>query len=142
MGKVKQIYKDLDEYLGRKSDRPWKGTKNNTRVYRPDPNFREIDIRLHDTDIIAVEAKGHLFIDHGGWETVTTKQRINEFFKMYDLPFGVVQKNFEWYFVTVPGFEPTVKIPFHWLGRIEDDLSLTMCRQTTELKESWRLNGF
>lgn len=54
-------------------------------------------IRLHDTDILTFE-NGKVTLDSGGWQTVTTKQRLNRF-----LPSGyrITQKNFEW-FVNTP----------------------------------------
>ncbi len=65
---------------------------NNT--YRVDYPTSEA-IRLHDTDILTFEAD-HVTLNSGGWQTHTTKARLNEY-----LPAGVhvEQKNFDWYVV-------------------------------------------
>ena len=51
-------------------------------------------IRLHDTDIVSYHPDGTMTIDSGGWQTRTTKDRINEY-----LPDHVTlyQKNFTWF---------------------------------------------
>lgn len=57
-------------------------------------------IRLYETDIIEVNGRT-LTINNGGYQTSTTKRRINQF-----LPIGrVYQKNYDWFF-EVDGKEP------------------------------------
>lgn len=51
-------------------------------------------IRLHDTDILTFE-NNHVTLNNGGWETVTTKARMNQYLKDYDL--YVSQKNYQWF---------------------------------------------
>lgn len=50
-------------------------------------------IRLHDTDILT-EHKGWITLNNGGWQSKTTKERMNTY-----LPDGVyiTQKNYEWF---------------------------------------------
>jgi len=64
--------------------------ENNT--YKIDTDDMEA-IRLHDTDILTYECD-FVILNTGGWKTVTTKDRMNEY-----LPRGVwiEQKQFEWY---------------------------------------------
>lgn len=50
---------------------------NNTRLYRRGDDCYAI--RLHETDIITLWADGRVTLDTGGWQTVTTKARINEY---------------------------------------------------------------
>jgi hypothetical protein len=35
-------------------------------------------IRLHDTDVVTIEKRGNIILDSGGWQTVTTKDRMNQ----------------------------------------------------------------
>ena len=49
-------------------------------------------IRLHDTDIVTFK-DGKMILDNGGWQTSTTKARINDHIS----PYYISQKNYEWY---------------------------------------------
>ncbi len=50
---------------------------NNTHLnVRKDGSF---GIRLHSTDVVILHADGRVELDSGGWKTVTTKARINEY---------------------------------------------------------------
>lgn len=52
-------------------------------------------IRLHDTNILTYDVD-HVTLNSGGWQTVTTKARLNQY-----LPDGVriEQKDFEWFVI-------------------------------------------
>ena len=76
----------------------WKNSKrhkmaNNTYLIQ----YEKADyyaIRLHSTDVMTFDPDGGVTLHTGGWETVTTKERINRY-----LPegFGVFQQNFKWW---------------------------------------------
>ena len=56
----------------------WKRKRaNNTVEYATKDGTRYI--RLHDTDIITFLPNGDIMLDSGGWQTVTTKDRMNRF---------------------------------------------------------------
>lgn len=79
---------DADEILtGRCKQRRKIG--NNTWLERRAPD--EITVRLHDTDVVVYRSDGAISLNTGGWFTVTTKARINEF-----SPFGVSSNRGEW----------------------------------------------
>jgi len=61
-----------------------------------------IAIRYHDTDVVTVSADDTYTLDSGGWRTVTTKARINEY-----SPARLYQQKGVWYLST-----PTGRIPF------------------------------
>lgn len=63
---------------------------NNTVEYERENGDRVI--RLHSTDIITFKANGDIVLDSGGWQTVTTKERMNRFG-----PFQVWQRNKMWW---------------------------------------------
>ena len=51
-------------------------------------------IVLHNTEIVQFHEDGRIVLSNGGYETRTTKERINEF-----IPRGYVsQKNYNWYY--------------------------------------------
>ena len=58
-------------------------------------------IRLHQTDVVTFKANGDIVLDSGGWQTVTTKARINEHIPQR---FSLYQHKFEW-FVTEWNFD-------------------------------------
>ena len=81
-------YTDADEILtGRCKDR--RKITNNTWLERRGPD--EIAVRLHATDVVTYYADGSIRLNTGGWFTVTTKARINEF-----SPFSVSSNRGEW----------------------------------------------
>jgi hypothetical protein len=75
-----------------------------TSVYRDVHD--DICIKYHTTIVVRITRRG-VFLDSGGWETVTTKRRMNQASDEFDLGFYVFQKNFDW-FVSYKGEE----IPF------------------------------
>ena len=70
-------------------------SKSNTSVtcYR-----EEIEIRLHGNLIGTVDtASNQLRIFDGGWQTVTTKSRLNALCDEFATGMGVFQKNWDWF---------------------------------------------
>lgn len=67
--------------------------KNNTyKVWLKDGT---VIIRLHHTDIITMHPNGNVTLSSGGWETLTTKSRINEFIPFNNL--YISQHDYIWY---------------------------------------------
>ena len=65
----------------------------------------EVGFVYHETEILTKLPGGRIRLNSGGFETPTTKKRINSF-----LPLGwqVIQRNFKWYVRTPAGED----IPF------------------------------
>jgi hypothetical protein len=86
---MKTTYQSWDDRLtGRCKDR--RKVANNTYLER---RADSIALKLHNTDIITTYPDNTVTLNTGGWQTVTTKARMNEF-----LPFGrIYQKDFIWY---------------------------------------------
>lgn len=88
-GKV-YTYADADGLLqGR--NKASKKLANNTYLIRLDGGG--LAIRLHQTDIITINSDGSYTLNSGGWLTLTTKSRINEF-----SPASINQNKGVWYF--------------------------------------------
>ena len=50
-----------------------------------------IAVRYHKTDVVTYKADGKIILNSGGWQTVTTKERLNAF-----SPLGVYQRRGVW----------------------------------------------
>lgn len=71
---------------------------NNTYLVRISPET--IGVRLHDTIVVRIHSDGTYTLNSGGWRTVTTKARINEF-----CPVKVGQKKYEWFVGNEPFYD-------------------------------------
>lgn len=52
---------------------------NNTYLHRVEGVATTLAVELHETDIITITTTGLLTLDSGGWRTMTTKARINDY---------------------------------------------------------------
>ena len=60
-------------------------------------------VTYHQTNIVSWE-DGKITLRSGGWESVTTKRKMNQASHQFALGFGVFQRNWEW-FVDLPNGE-------------------------------------
>lgn len=67
--------------------------KGNTRIHKDN---RSTDVVLYNTTIVSFD-NNTITLDHGGWKTATTKQRMNQASDEYDLGYQVYQDNYNWY---------------------------------------------
>lgn len=51
-----------------------------------------VAIKLHNTYVVKINPNGTYTLNSGGWQTSTTKDRINQY-----SPVRVYQRKFEWY---------------------------------------------
>lgn len=66
----------------------------------------------HQTEVVHYDKEGKLLtLRNGGYQTATTKRRINECMKFLGLPVHVFQEGGIW-FAQVDGFENGTKHPF------------------------------
>ena len=88
---MRQIERDMNRAIRHRKNM----SKQNTsvRCYR-----EEIEVRLHGNLIGTVDtASNQLRIFDGGWQTVTTKSRLNALLDEFSTGTGVIQRNFEWF---------------------------------------------
>jgi hypothetical protein len=81
-------YSEAAQFLG---ERNYRKVAHNTAVERKSGDY--IAVRLHGTDVVGFHADGRIVLRSGGWETVTTKDRINQ---CLPRPWGVTQRDFAW----------------------------------------------
>lgn len=82
-------YASAASYLGKKKGRPL-GTGRATRLQRIDEH--SIAIQYHWTYVVTYHDDGTITLDNGGYYTVTTKERINQYTNA-----RLSQMNREWY---------------------------------------------
>ena len=58
---------------------------------------KTISVTYHDTEIVKVEFGKQITLRSGGWETATTKRRMNQAAAEFDLDFQVWQELRKWY---------------------------------------------
>lgn len=72
--------------------------RNTTVTWEDDIDAVNFRVTLHDTCIVRSDmVRGVLVINSGGYQTATTKKRINEVFKAINLDAYLYQKDFVWY---------------------------------------------
>lgn len=80
-----------------KNNRTSRKIGNNTRAYIEYDG--SVSIELHSTKVVVLYPNGLVKLQTGGWQTSTTKDRINQY-----SPVRVYQRNYEW-FVKLNGKE-------------------------------------
>lgn len=86
-------YKDAKQLHARARDKTaGKLIGNNTRIVQRGDAYA---VRLHSTDIVLIYPDGSYTLHTGGWRTVTTKQRINEY-----APVSVYSVRGQWHITT------------------------------------------
>jgi hypothetical protein len=90
-------YEEADDIL---KSRGIKKIGNNTWLVRcGDSIYSPIAIRLHATDVVVLHRSGNVGLDSGGYRTVTTRARMNQ----YAPGIRVVQRAFKWFVITEQG---------------------------------------
>lgn len=113
---TKTLWATLDEFLvhkGTGKSMHQKKWSNNTWVLM---NYVDgsISVRLHGTDVVRAEQNGDITLRTGGYYTVTTKARINEFLTLAGTGWKVFQKNHDWFISHYAGGgQWDVTEPFH-----------------------------
>ena len=97
-----------------RSRKNWSGSNTTVRCYKKDGITTEIDVLLHGNCIAWFDTASNDFnISSCGWETVTTKSRLNAILDEFCNGARVIQKDFEWFlsdFGTLKPFVDGMKI--------------------------------
>lgn len=76
-----------------------KRRKVSNNTYAEILSDNSVAVTLHSTPVVTIHEDGTYTLRCGGWQTVTTKDRINQY-----SPVRVYQRNYEW-FVKINGKE-------------------------------------
>jgi len=92
----------------------WSGSNTTVTCYKKDGITTEVNVMLHGNCIAWFDTASNDFnISSAGWETVTTKSRLNAILEEFASGSRVIQKNFEWFlsdFGTLKPFVDGMKI--------------------------------
>jgi hypothetical protein len=77
----KEIAESIRKLIPNNKDK--KKLANHTYAHKIEDG--EIVIRLHQTDIIKLRENGDIVLNSGGWKTMVTENRINEYIKPYQI---------------------------------------------------------
>ena len=84
-------------------------SSGNTTVVQ---NDRDMDVFLHGNHIATLcKISMDLRLFDGGWQSVTTKSRLNALLDEFDYGSFVFQKNWNWFFAR--NFNPSHKVDFY-----------------------------
>ena len=65
-----------------------------TSIYHTD--YGDTVVQYHNTQVVRFN-DDEIILDSGGWQTVTTKLRMNQASNMFHLGFRVSQRQYEWF---------------------------------------------
>lgn len=132
-------YSDLDAKLRTKAGKPADSRKLANNTYGVRKENGDIAVRLHATDVVTWHPDETVTLNTGGWYTVTTKGRINDWAD----PFSVYSVGGTWHVsVRNPEFDPEGDreaqrgIPYHLtVGAFYDGITLDAKDPTAVLVE-------
>ena len=76
----------------------WAGSNTTVRCFKENGITTEINVLLHGNCIASFDTASNEFkISSAGWETVTTKSRLNAILEEFASGTRVIQKNFQWF---------------------------------------------
>lgn len=118
-----------------------KPLENNTRLHRRYAGLNKPDyaVRLHNTDIVTIHPDDTYTLNTGGWNTVTTKDRINKYAPGY-----VTQRQGIWYLTDGSLFEDGVVIDAqgHALSSTGDPEALEKAKREVDRLVREYIKGF
>ena len=87
----------------------WSGSNTTVRCYKKDGITTEVDVLLHGNCIAWFDTASNSFnISSAGWETVTTKSRLNAILEEFCDGARVIQRDFQWFLSDYSGFRKFV----------------------------------
>lgn len=93
----------FDQALEKLGNRNRRKVDHNTYLERTDNNT--VGVVLHGTCVVEFHRSGSIILNAGGWRTVTTKSRINDY-----SPMRVNQRDYAWYLADGREFENGIDV--------------------------------
>ena len=87
----------------------WAGSNTTVRCFKENGITTEMQVLLHGNLIAWIDtATNDLSISSAGWETVTTKSRLNAILEEFASGCRVIQRDFEWFLSDFGTLKPFV----------------------------------
>ena len=99
---MRKIERQMNQAI--RERRNWAGSNTTVMI---NTNNNKAKVYLHG-NLIAEVCDEFVAIFDGGWQTVTTKSRLNALLDEFRPHVGVVQKNFDWFIVAHSKYFPFV----------------------------------
>ncbi|MBD3268473.1 hypothetical protein GF373_17535 [bacterium] len=112
-----KTYKEVEQFIEDGRDEYGRPVPNRTATRIEQRDETTIALKYHETDVVTYHADGSYTLDANGWQTKTTKRRINEF-----SPFNIIWREKVW-FVSGPGIKDYV--PFTSPMKIDPNARVT-----------------
>ena len=88
-----------------RSRKNWSGSNTTVTCFKKDGITTEVNVMLHGNCIAWFDTASNNFnISSAGWETVTTKSRLNALLEEFASGCSVFQRNFQWFLSDYSGF--------------------------------------
>ena len=92
-----------------RSRKNWSGSNTTVTCFKENGVTTEMQVLLHGNLIAWLDtAPNDLNISSAGWETVTTKSRLNAILEEFASGCRVIQRDFEWFLSDYSGFRKFV----------------------------------
>ena len=92
-----------------RSRKNWSGSNTTVQCFKENGITTEMQVLLHGNLIAWLDtATNDLNISSAGWETVTTKSRLNAILEEFASGSRVIQRNFEWFLSDFGTLKPFV----------------------------------
>lgn len=69
-------------------------------------------VKYHATEVVKFNNE-KIILNSGGWETATTKNRMNQASNQFGLNYHVFQRDFQWYVDFSGSNQEMIEVPFH-----------------------------
>ena len=87
----------------------WSGSNTTVTCFKENGVTTEVNVMLHGNCIAWFDTASNNFnISSAGWETVTTKSRLNALLEEFASGCSVFQRNFQWFLSDYSGFRKFV----------------------------------
>ena len=122
-------FKDAEAlYATARDKEAGKPLENNTRLYRRsswDGDSYYYAVQLHYTDVVEIYRDGRYVLNSGGWQTLTTKDRISKYGAGQ-----ICQRAFVWYWHPEGAWDESKLVTF------ESGMEVTMLRRVNQKEYS------
>ena len=95
----KDVLEEYVSFIGKGRNHNYRKIASHTYVVKTSDAFGNpiYGVQYHRTVVCGIREDGSYFINNGGYFTVTTKKRINDFLSKVGNNRQIIQRNFQWF---------------------------------------------